>query len=320
MVKFRDSKRESYITLDCATCLLDSSASYLKLALNQGSNLNKGKDLSGVQALLAQLQKDFCPETSPNEIAQTLFHMVIDKANIRDPWKEIRDKSNSIALEVIPAVIAQLNSIPNPKLSLIEAFVWSVVGNNLDFGTSGHQVTLHADVLREAYQKFKLQGFSINHFDEFWDLLLLHKSCLYICDNAGEIAFDAQVIKQMKSLGIEVTVVVKGGPISNDALLDDAIQVGLDKICPIITTGSPELGFFPYTNSKEFLDKLNRSPLVICKGQANWKACYAYQDQLSPQIQFFNVLKLKCNVHAQLFGLPKGSNLFYHLTSTDFRS
>ena len=80
------------------------------------------------------------------------------------------------------------------------------------------------------------------------------------------------------------TAVVKGGPISNDAIYDDALQIGLPDVCPVITTGSADLGFFPEHNSVEFLETLHNAPLIIAKGQANWECIYAYQDMLSSNL------------------------------------
>lgn len=300
---------------------MDVSFKYLQLALNQ---IHPDKSKSSHIAtslkpeLIATLKKNFCPDTSPNEIAQILFRLSAKLAKNPDPWQEIRTKSNEIALSMLDGAQNQINQQTPPKLRLYHAFIWSVVGNLIDFGTSGHNFQLNTTTLLQTYTKVYQQGFKINHFSEFWDQLPNHKTCLYLCDNAGEIAFDTLVIKELQSLGLNVTAVVKGGPISNDAILEDAEQVGLRSICPVITTGSPDLGFFPNGNSKEFTKLLSQSTLVIAKGQANWEAIYAYQNLFPKSVNFFSIAQIKCHVHARLFGLEKGTNIFYHVKSTDF--
>jgi hypothetical protein len=319
VIFFRDSNRESYITAECASCILDVSTKYFKIALSQNNRSDFTQEMAGIHQLIQQLDLEFCPEASPQEIAQRLFKLAAETGGVEDPWKGIRDQSNEIALKLLTYAESSLSNIYDPKERLFEAILWSITGNNIDFGTAGHEVNLDTDWLLQMHNQFKSEGFRISDFDNLWEMLQTNPSLLYLCDNAGEIAFDKLVISEICALGINVTAVVKGGPISNDAIYDDAVQVGLDQVCSVITTGSADLGFYPYGNSSEFMDILKQAPLVITKGQANWECVYAYQDQLPSTINFFVIAKLKCNVHASLFGFPKGSNILYHIDMKDFR-
>jgi uncharacterized protein with ATP-grasp and redox domains len=318
-MKFRDSDRDSYTLGSCAGCILDTAFKYLKLGLSQNPHTLSDSEIHGIKALLAELTEQFCGESSPNEIAQTMFRRAAELAQIPDPWREIRHQSNLIALNLIKEVRDQVLAINDPQQRLFNAIIWAVAGNVLDYGTSGHQVTMNSTALQQIYFQVKQEGFQINHFGRLWVDLQKYHECLYICDNAGEIAFDRIVLEILKDLGISITAVVKGGPISNDAIFEDAVTVGLTDICLVITTGSPDLGFFPPNNSPEFLTRLKNASVVIAKGQANWEAIYAYQDQLPKTILFYSIAQLKCDVHANLFGFPKGSNILYYVDPNDFR-
>lgn len=324
-MRFKGSDRESYVFSGCATCIFDVAVKYLRIALTQNPSLKdpekyKITEISAVKTLLSDLNCLFSSESSPNEIAQLMFRKAANLAGITDPWEDIRMQSNRIALELRENVLEQLNQIPEMKEKLYRAIMWSVVGNTIDYGTAGHEVKISSDALLSIYEKVKVHGFKINHFDQLWEDLQITKECLYICDNAGEIVFDKIVIENLIQIGINVTAVVKGGPISNDAILSDAKFIGLDQICSVITTGSPDLGFFPAGNSPDFTNHLKKSSVVIAKGQANWEGIYAYQDQLPDSIHFYSIVTLKCDVHANLFGFLKGTNLLYRVVKSDFKN
>ena len=66
------------------------------------------------------------------------------------------------------------------------------------------------------------------------------QSILYLADNAGEIVFDRLLIEQLSPE--RVTLVVRGGPIINDATIADVQAVGLDMIVKVIDNGSDAPG------------------------------------------------------------------------------
>jgi len=76
------------------------------------------------------------------------------------------------------------------------------------------------------------QPFAINHLDAFLRRLQRAKSILFIGDNAGETVFDRVLIE---ALPVPVVYTVKGGPVLNDATMDDAIEAGLDQCATIIS-------------------------------------------------------------------------------------
>ncbi len=335
-MKYKKSEREIYHTSQCASCILEVAQNYYTLTKKclekqypQSNEQNVKKqnqnqeNIQDFQKILQKLAQKFKPQRSPNEIANDLFLYAVKvadpKGKCEDPWREMRDESNQVALEVIPFAKKMLKTIKNPKERLFCAIQWSIVGNNIDYGTSGHEVNLGKDILMDQYEKVKTNGFQINHFDQLWEELQREKKCMYLLDNAGEIAFDRLVIKELVKNEIKTVAVVKGAPISNDAIMRDARKIRLTEICEVITTGSADLGFHPEHNSKDFLEKLNRQKIVIAKGQANWEATYAYQDILSADLRFYNLLKIKCDVHGRLLGYPKGSNFIMMTTRKSFK-
>ncbi len=345
-VKYKNSPRKAYHTAQCASCIFEVANNYYILAKKcvQAVQKEENKEreekqaqLEDSQKMLRKLESAFEPDRSPNEIANELFLYAVElgaqfqrfphidyeiKKKLKqcavDPWKEIRTHSNQVALEVVPIAEKKIQRQKNPKDRLYTAIEWSIVGNTIDYGTAGHDVELGKETLLKNYDEVSNEGFKINDFGKLFNELNERERCVYILDNAGEIAFDALVIKELIGKGMEVVAAVKGAPISNDAVMEDAIQVGLPEICEVITTGSADLGFHPKNNSQEFLDLLSNVGLVLAKGQANWEATYAYQHSLPCHIVFYNLLKIKCDVHAHLLGYPKGSNFIMRTTPQRF--
>jgi uncharacterized protein with ATP-grasp and redox domains len=126
---------------------------------------------------------------------------------------------------------------------------------------------------------------------------------LYLADNVGEIALDTLLVAELQRHGCDVTVAVKGGPITSDAVWQDALDVGMDGLAPLILTGPDTLGLPLDEMSPELRRELRRAELVLSKGQANYYAC----SELAPDLPaaIFSLLRTKCSVAAQSLGLDR---------------
>ncbi|MFH1722466.1 MAG: ARMT1-like domain-containing protein, partial [Candidatus Altiarchaeota archaeon] len=98
----------------------------------------------------------------------------------------------------------------------------------------------------------------------------------------------------------DITVVVKGGPIINDATIEDAKDVGIDKIVKLDIVGNGKQNTGPERNDPEFISKLRSVDLVISKGQGNFEA-------LSEEDYIYFLLLAKCQLVARELKVPQGS-------------
>jgi len=94
-------------------------------------------------------------------------------------------------------------------------------------------------------------------------------SILYLLDNAGEIAFDKLLIKQLPAN--RVTAVVKGGPAINDVCMTDADAVGLSEVADVIDNGSDVPGTVLKDCSDDFQKRFAQVDLIIAKRQGNYE-------------------------------------------------
>ncbi|MFX1451201.1 MAG: DUF89 domain-containing protein, partial [Promethearchaeota archaeon] len=225
-----------------------------------------------------------------------------------DPYLQEKKISNTIGNDVSEKIKLEINRTNSLSERIYKAIIGTIVGNIIDFSTAEHKFKLDAKEFEDLYTQNLEIGFKINDFKLFISLLDEVRSILYVLDNAGEIAFDKLLIEELLAIGKRVIIVLKDGPIANDATLNDAKQVGLDKLeVELITTGSNALGVMFDEVSEQFIDKLEKSDLIISKGQSNWECFTYFKDHLNIPILF--ILRAKCSPIAEFLGVNVGDNV-----------
>lgn len=130
--------------------------------------------------------------------------------------------------------------------------------------------------------------FAIDDYQIFKEKIKKANNLLYFVDNTGEIVFDKLLLETIlefrKKIGInqnlKITLIVKGGPVINDATLKDAKYIGMDKIPNVefrITTNR-DTNTGPSLNSKEVESWIKDHDITIAKGQANYEGLSQFND------------------------------------------
>jgi uncharacterized protein with ATP-grasp and redox domains len=99
----------------------------------------------------------------------------------------------------------------------------------------------------------------------------------------------------------KITFVVKGGPILNDAVMEDAQIVGLSDVVDVIDNGSDAPGTILESCSETFRCRFDQSDLIIAKGQGN------YETLSDVDKNIFFLVRPKCSVLARHLGREIGS-------------
>jgi uncharacterized protein with ATP-grasp and redox domains len=150
------------------------------------------------------------------------------------------------------------------------------------------------------------EDLAIDEIAQIFDKTKKAKNILYLTDNAGEIVFDTLLVQELKKLGVHVTVAVKGGPILNDATIEDAKYVGMHEVADdIITTGTDAVGLIPNECSDEFLSVYNSADFVVAKGMG-YAETLSEIDLASPHAL---LLRTKCSTVANFFNVSLGRNV-----------
>ncbi|MCE7908293.1 MAG: DUF89 family protein [Candidatus Omnitrophica bacterium COP1] len=247
---------------------------------------------------------------SPAEVSWTPIKMVYRRLGIADPYRELKQRSNLEAMELLPEMREWIRKSSSP---IETAAHLAVAGNIIDLG-------IHKDYdIHESIQRILEEGFPINHIEGFMEdleqreLIGQGAKILYICDNAGEIAFDRLLIETLHEFypSSHITAAVNGGPVLNDALMEDAIAVGLTEIVPVIDNGNDQLGTILSHCSPEFCEAFENADWIISKGQANFETL----DGVTDKVLF--LLKAKCEAIAQYLGVELHQGVFKQGTALD---
>lgn len=181
-----------------------------------------------------------------------------------DRFAEEKELSNRYYLEREERIRAQAESAEDPLYAGLQC---AILGNYIDFSALQGEVSFEKlDKMLPLANTFQVDRAV---FDRLRQDLEKGRELLYLTDNAGEIGFDKLFLMIIHRLypRLTITVCVRGGPAQNDATREDAAAVGMP--FPVIDNGTRIPGTVLSLASDELKSALERSDLVIAKGQAN---------------------------------------------------
>jgi len=250
-------------------------------------------------------------KASPPEIAR-LGYALLKKISPRgDPYKEIKQKSNRIALRLLGKLRNKVNHSQDRLLTALEL---AIAGNIIDFGVKNN-LNVKAELKKILAQEHKsIHKKSIFHYSEFRRALKGARNILYLADNAGEVVFDRILVEEIKKECPDKNIyyAVKEKPIINDALFEDAKVCGIDKTVRVISNGTDAPGTLLSLCPKEFKQIYKRTDMIISKGQGNFESL---SNEKRP---IFFLFMVKCLVVAREIGCKMGNIiLLYNLNNKD---
>ena len=240
-----------------------------------------------------QLLSDEWETTNPF-LTTKIHRLAKEKLSIRDLYSEEKSGANQLLLEQYDEWKSIVTDSANP---FRKAAKMAVVGNIIDYGA--HSVN---DDIVSQIKAIAQNDFAVDHTLELQKQLEKADSVLYIGDNAGEIVFDKLFIETMDHPNI--TFAVRGYPVINDITIYDAKQVGIDKLCKVITNGYDAPSTLLDYCSEEFLQAYNSADVIIAKGQGNFEGLMEEKRD-----NLFFMLMAKCDPIAAMLGVKKGDML-----------
>ncbi len=277
----------------CAPCLLNR-------VLFESSLVTKDeKKISYVMGnVLKRMAEIYSDKKSSAEIATEIHGYAYELLGSKDPYKDLKEKSNEIALQLIPKA---REFIEKSEDKLKAAILCSIAGNSIDFGIAGS--ASKPEELANKFEEYIKQGLYHDDVDEMKKYL--KGSVLYFTDNCGEIVFDKLVCEILKGYDIHLTLVCKKYPILTDATYDDVKKLRFEEVVDeIITTGKFAVGIDFYGISEKLKRKLQEANLIICKGMANYEA---FSEANYKPIAY--LMRIKCQSIAEAIELPAGINV-----------
>jgi uncharacterized protein with ATP-grasp and redox domains len=269
---------------DCIPCLVRQALDASRMA---------GADEQAQESVLRGVLTVFA-QTSftqyPAQLGYIAHNIVKQGTGCSDPYRQMKIDYNELAQRMYPEL---KRTVQNSGNRLETAVRLAIAGNIIDFAIRDSETVYKA--IKEVLDK----PFAVNHFEDFKNAVEEAKKILYIGDNAGEIIFDKVLIESLPTE--KITLAVKGGPIINDATMDDADFAGLTGLVTVISTGSDTPGTLIRLCSPEFRELFDQADLVISKGQEN------YETLRFSRHNIYFLLRVKCPTIARDTGQPIGN-------------
>ena len=237
-------------------------------------------------------------ELSNPQMATEIHRMAKIHLSNTNLYAEEKLKANDILLKEYPYWKAIVNESENPFFTAAKL---SVIGNIIDYGAQSV-----SDDISDQIESFFHKDLKVDMTAELQNEIRKAKKILYLGDNCGEIVFDKLFIETMKHPNI--TFAVRGEPVINDATLEDANQVGLDKVCKVIPNGFDAPSTLIDFCSDEFAAEYNSADLIISKGQGNFEGLLHKSHQ-----NLYFMLIAKCKPMGELLGVTKGDMVVTNL-------
>lgn len=275
--------------LDCVFCFLKQAAVVAKM-----TKTNEDTSRKLIMKLADTLMR-VPMNTPPPYMGRIGYSLVKKMVHSDDPYKEIKQRSNKLALGIYDELKHKVSRSRDKLLTAVEL---AIAGNIIDFGVN-HFLDIKRElnnILAEE-KKYVRKGEFFNYTD-FKRSLKEADTILYLADNAGETVFDRILIEQIRRMypDKEITYVIKEKPIINDALIGDAIICGIDRIAKVISSGSDASGTIVPLCFKSFKEVYKRADMVISKGQGNFESLSRERRPI------FFLFMVKCPVVAKDIG------------------
>ncbi len=282
------------IPVACYPCVFEQLLSLVKVT---------GLEQDNAKSLFEHSMRQLLETRGEGIVVQHVIRNATDRAielsgrgSDFDPYGAIKQFSNDIALEFARGFRTTIRNSPEP---LKDAVKIAAAGNIIDFGAKRHG---SLDIEKEL-STIDDRVFGQFDFDAFAARLQSADRLLYICDNAGEIVFDRLCIEEIRRFNprTEITCAVRERPVINDAVLHDALYVGLDEVAAVVSSGSIYPGTLLDDTSEAFRRLYAEADLIISKGQGNFETLLDRADR-----RLFFILRIKCDQMAKLSNVLKG--------------
>ncbi len=276
------------ISRECIPCLARQA---IEIA-EEATNVKDEQEAIIIRSLKSLSELDF-NATAP-EIAYKMHQHAKHVTGNSDPYVKLKQDYNKVALEITEKITKE-KWLDNAHDHFDMACRLAIAGNIIDFSV-GLELE-YSDILASVDNSLKVEIFG-SGTAALKEAVKKSNNIMYLADNAGEIMFDKLLLEYLPQE--KVTFVVKGGPIVNDATMEDVYFSGVHKIVKVMDNGHSAQGTILSACSDVFLSEFEKCDLIISKGQANFETLSHLKNK-----NIFYLLRAKCKSVAAEIGCQK---------------
>jgi uncharacterized protein with ATP-grasp and redox domains len=220
-------------------------------------------------------------------------------AEVEHNYTAIKSHFNALMMETVTAqgLFDTVMTSPDP---LRAALGYAMTGNFIDFGAmDAVDEGMLAALLHEAPDRVApdLPAYTTLKAD-----LTKARRLTILTDNCGEIVLDKLLTETVRRLypALSITVLVRGSQVLNDATMEDALQVGFDRMEGVTVMGNGDrlAGTSLNRISPKAHAAVTDADLVIAKGQGNFETLQGCG------LNIYYAFLCKCEFFANRFGVP----------------
>lgn len=224
----------------------------------------KTEYMKKVMALIANTEENDCAPSLSVDI-QKLYSSFWNCP--MEDFTKIKKEFNQLMLNMEASIEDKIRKANDP---LEKALLYARIGNYIDFAALSNVdqstvITLLDEKSSEALDE--------KEYENFLRDLSSARKLVYLTDNCGEVVLDKMAVKILKEQypDLDITVIVRGYPVVNDATMEDAEEIGLTDLVKVIGNGSNVGGTWIPGINAEARELLYDADLIIAKGQGNFE-------------------------------------------------
>ena len=208
------------------------------------------------------------PDDTAPVIASVAAELASEYLGVKEDFTEEKKNFNALMRRHEQWIQEKIARSKDP---LLEALKFARTGNYIDFGALKN---VEQSQLEELLGQADSDRVDAKAYRELRNDLKLGRSLVYLTDNCGEIVMDKLFIQEIQKCypHIQVTVIVRGRPVMNDATMEDAIEIGLTEMARVIGNGCGAAGTPLSYISKQALQEIENADVIIAKGQGNFES------------------------------------------------
>ena len=273
---------------ECISCM---TKVHLEKCPKEADNDKKVEYMQRVLKVLAEAPERFGAPV----IVRTIQQIQDEMFGMKQNYSEIKKHYNQVMMNHEEQVKHRLTQSDDSVKTGIQ---YAMIGNYIDFGA---RINVNEEQLTELLNDSDRFVIDEKQYGEFVKDLSNARKLVYLTDNCGEIVMDKLLIGEIKKKypDLEVTVLVRGAEVLNDATMEDAMQVGLAEMAKVIPNGSDIAGTWLEEISEEAKAILKEADVIISKGQGN------FETLRKCGMNIYYIFLCKCDLFANTFNVPK---------------
>lgn len=275
--------------LDCIPCLVNQAYNAGKLM-----KLPKDRHEKLVRESIQYIGRQPFDTKAPL-ISKKIWQFALKQSSNKDPMLSIRQYYNHQMLKLEPALTEEIEKSNTPLLTALKI---AIAGNIIDFGAPH---TFDFEQVKIKIHETLESPLAKDHSEALFSRLSQASSLIYLGDNCGEIVLDKLFIRQLLAHypHLHITFAVRGYPVLNDVIRQDALDVGMQKYATIIDNGDSAPSTLIEKTSPFFKTSMKNSDVIIAKGQGNYEGLSEY-----PKKDLYYLFMSKCSYISELTGSP----------------